>query len=192
MVQQFRRHGAFVFESERATVDRVTSHYNCYSGIFLGLSNRNDVTGSVSVRNGIASGNSPCGGNCVSSSNDNRIRGNQYHGNGAAAPPNDFGVGLVGTSTGNVIDENSIGGNINGVFIAASAVGNRIVRNIIAGNPPVQLSFGSGVPIGADIRDFSPANANTFRDNHCITYLGMTTPPPCPSFPRSRRGRDFD
>jgi hypothetical protein len=192
MVQQFRRHGIFVVQSERATIEHVTSHYNCFSGILLALSHRNDITDNVSVRNAIASGDAPCGGNCIVNSNHNRIRRNSYHGNGSSLPANDFGVGLVGTSTGNEIQDNNLGGNINGVFIVSTAVGNRIVRNIIAGNPPVQLSSGSGPPLGADIRDFSPPNANTFRENHCVTYLGATMPAPCPSFARSRRGRDID
>jgi Periplasmic copper-binding protein (NosD) len=197
MVQRFRRHGIFVVESERVKVERVTSHFNCFSGIFLGLANDNDISENVSVRNGAASGIFPCGGNCISSSNDNRIRRNHYYGNGSVASgaplgtPNDFGVGLVGTSRDNIIEDNSIGGNINGVLIVPTAVANLIRRNVIAGNPPVQLSVTSGPEVGVDIRDASPANANTFDRNHCITYEGASTEartgrPPCPNFPRSR------
>jgi nitrous oxidase accessory protein NosD len=191
MVQAFRRHGIFVVLSDRATVEHATLHYNCFSGIFLGFAHNNDITDNISVRNGIASGPAPCGGNCVSSSNGNRIRWNQYHGNGSVAPgaptatPNDFGVGLVGTSRNNIIEDNSIGGNINGILIVPAAVQNLIRRNVIAGNPPVQVSFAGGSPVGVDIRDASAAGANTFTENHCITYEGATTPPPCPSFPRS-------
>src|SRR5688572_23785494 len=43
MVQTFRRHGIFVFETEKAFVEQVTAHYNCFSGILLGLSNDNDI-----------------------------------------------------------------------------------------------------------------------------------------------------
>jgi hypothetical protein len=193
MVQQFRRHGVFVFDSEKVTVTDVTSHYNCFSGIFLGFAHNNDVSDNVSVRNGAGSGPFPCGGNCVSSSNGNRLRRNHYHGNGSVAvgpptgTPNDFGVGLVGTSTDNVIEDNNIGGNINGILIVPTAVGNLIRRNVIAGNPQVQLSVGAGTPVGADIRDASPAGSNTFERNHCITYEGMTAPPPCPNFSRTRQ-----
>jgi hypothetical protein len=195
MVQKFRRHGIFVFESEKASVEHVTSHYNCFSGIFLGLANHNDVKENVSVRNGIASGAAPCGGNCVSNSNHNRIRRNHYHGNGSVATgaptgtPNDFGVGLVGNSSNNIIEDNSIGGNINGILIAPTAVRNVIRHNVIAGNPPVQVSFTHGTPVGADIRDASAAGANTFRENWCITYEGATFPRPCPNFPRFRGDR---
>lgn len=195
MVQMFRRHGVFMFDSERSVIQEVTSHYNCFSGLFLGFAHNNDVIDNVSVRNGSASGGAPCGGNCVSFSNGNRIRWNEYHGNGSVASgpprgtPNDFGVGLVGTSRNNVIEDNSIGGNINGILIVPAAVGNLIARNVIAGNPPVQVSVTAGSPVGADIRDASAANANTFVENHCITYEGATTPAPCPNFPRKRGHR---
>ena len=194
MVQQFRRHGLFVYFTEGAIVEAVTSNYNCYSGIFLGVSHDNLVSENVSVRNGSASGAAPCGGNCITNSNDNHVRRNQFYGNGSIAlgppqvptTPNDFGVGLVGTSSGNVIEENSIGGNINGVLLYPLTARNLIRRNIIAGNPPVQLSATSGTPVGVDIRDASPPGANTFEENHCITYEGTTLPAPCPRFTRSR------
>jgi hypothetical protein len=197
MVQKFRRHGIFLTLTDNAVVEKVTSHYNCYSGIFMGASHENYISENVSVRNGSASAGAPCGGNCISSSNANHIRRNHFHGNGSvAAPtaqgdpfvgiPNDFGVGLVGTSSRNVIEENSIGGNINGILLFPATVGNLIRHNLIAGNPPVQVSVTAGTPVGVDIRDASMAGANTFEDNHCITYEGVTTPPPCPNFPRSR------
>jgi parallel beta-helix repeat protein len=198
MVQQFRRHGIFVVQSERSAVEHVTSHWNCFSGILMALSHRNDITDNVSVRNAVASGGSPCGGNCIVNSNHNRIRRNNYHGNGSIAPgdptatPNDFGVGLVGSSSNNVIEDNNIGGNINGILLFPATAGNLIRRNIIAGNPPVQVSATAGSPIGVDIRDASAAGANTFRDNHCITYEGAKDPPPCPNFRKSRRGGDID
>ena len=192
MVQTFRRHGIFVFDTEDAIVENVTSHYNCFSGIFLGLADDNYISENVSVRNGSASAAAPCGGNCVSNSNGNRIRRNHFHGNGSVAPgaplanPNDFGVGLVGTSRDNIIEENSIGGNINGILLFPLTTGNLIRRNIIAGNPPVQVSVTAGTPVGVDIRDASAAGANTFAENHCITYEGASTPRPCPNFPKAR------
>ena len=192
MVQTFRRHGIFMFGTDDAIVEHVTSHYNCYSGIFLGLSNDNDLSENVSVRNGSASGGAPCGGNCITNSNGNRVRRNHFHGNGSVAPgmplgtPNDFGVGLVGTSRDNVIEQNSIGGNINGILLYPLTVGNVIRHNLIAGNPPVQVAVTAGTPVGADIRDASRAGANSFVENHCITYEGATVPAPCPNFPKDR------
>lgn len=191
MIQKFRRHGIFLFESAGARVERVTSHYNCFSGILLNASHGNDIVENVSVRNSSASGPAPCGGNCLVSSNDNRIWRNHFYGNGSVAPgapggANDFGVGLVGTSSGNVVEDNAVGGNINGLLVFPTATGNLIRRNLFAGNPPVQVSATAGSPVGVDIRNTSPAGANTFRDNHCITSEGAITPDPCPNFPRSR------
>ena len=95
---------------------------------------------------------------------------------------NNFGVGLVGISKDNLIEKNTIGGNLNGVFIASTTLGGNVFRrNVIAGNPPVQVSdeFPS---IGADIQDLSnPAlGANIFEDNRCLTYSGAG-PSPCPN-----------
>jgi len=95
---------------------------------------------------------------------------------------NNFGVGLVGISQDNLIEKNTIGGNLNGVFIASTTLGGNVFRrNIIAGNPPVQVSneFPS---IGADIQDLSnlALGANIFEDNHCLTYSGAG-PSPCPN-----------
>jgi hypothetical protein len=114
---------------------------------------------------------------------------NIYSGNGSAhstfssgSTSNNFGVGLVGTSKDNLIEKNKIGGNLNGVLIMASTQGGNIIRrNIIAGNPPVQVSSEFGVAIGADIQDLSTPGANTFEDNSCLTYAGSAQPAPCPS-----------
>jgi parallel beta-helix repeat protein len=105
----------------------------------------------------------------------------------AAAPTvasnNDFGVGLIGTSSGNLIEQNSITGNTNGILIQTGASGNTIRQNIAAGNPPSQVSRTYG-PIGFDIKDEAATNGarNTFENNWCITYAGPG-PSPCPSFP---------
>lgn len=206
MVQQFRRHGLFVSQTDDGVVEHVTSHYNCFSGILLAQSHENYISENVSVRNSSASGPAPCGGNCLVSSNGNRVRRNHFNGNGSVAPgaplgtPNDFGVGMTGTSSNNIIEENSIGGNINGVLLFQDTRGNLIRNNLIAGNPPVQVAVTAGTPIGADIRDASPAGANIFRDNHCITYEGVSFESgsgtrsrndgaagrPCPNFPAAR------
>jgi parallel beta-helix repeat protein len=120
---------------------------------------------------------------------------NIYNGNGSASSTdpsgnsNNFGVGLEGTSNGNLIEGNKIGGNLNGVYIDPSGdVGNVIRRNIIAGNPPAQVSASFGASIGADIQDQSAPGTNTFEDNRCLTYAGFMAPAPCPSF--SKPGDD--
>lgn len=141
----------------------------------------------VAVRNASNSGPSACGGNCLVNSHNNRIRRNQFSGNGSVGPPsNDFGVGLIGTSSGNVIEHNSIGGNINGVLIQPNAAGNLIRRNVIVGNPPGQISRVSGPLVGFDIRDDSTVPGSGVRNrierNWCLTY-GGPGPAPCPNLP---------
>ncbi len=200
IVQKFSRHGISLFGNitqstgTGITVSRVTINQNCYSGIFMGGVSNSDIIDNVSVRNSNASEFRPCGGNCITNSNNNRILRNVFNGNGSVygtAGNNDFGAGLVGTSTGNLLQENAIGGNTQGVFIDPGAVGNIIRRNIIAGNPPIQVSalFDHPLPIGPvgfDIRNLSPAGANVFDNNLCMTYSGASNtsnPAPCQNVP---------
>jgi hypothetical protein len=194
VVQKMRRHGIGLFSPapapgqpvdflERARIKGVTVHQNCFSGVWLVRVAKSLIDGIVSARNSAASENFPCGGTCVTNSNDNRIRRSEFFGNGSIVaanhplcpmnPPgaNDFGIGLVGTSSGNVIEENGFGGNINGVLVCAGARGNLIQNNVIAGNPPIQVEVTSGL-VGADVRDESPAGTNTFEQNLCLTYKG--------------------
>jgi parallel beta helix pectate lyase-like protein len=202
LVQRMRRHGIALLGTATDPVDssvvkKLVSHQNCFSGIFMGFVNNTLVEEVVSARNSANSEGRPCGGVCVTNSNNNRVRRSEFAGNGTiflgpppAAVPNDFGVGLVGSSSGNVIEENGIGGNINGLALfplsaAATPTGNLIRKNVIVGNPPMEVSADNpGInPVGADIRDFSAAGSNTFEDNLCITYTGAS-PNPCLDLPR--------
>jgi hypothetical protein len=116
---------------------------------------------------------------------------NTFYGNGSAtskssasAPnSNNFGLGLLGVSQHNLVENNKIGGNINGVYLGAGGqvTGNIIRHNIIVGNPPVQVTTTFGASIGADIQDFSAPGTNTFEDNRCLTYAGSMESAPCPS-----------
>jgi len=124
---------------------------------------------------------------------------NVYSGNGAVpstfssgATYNNFGVGLVGTSKDNLIEKNKIGGNLNGVLIMASTEGGNVIRrNLIAGNPPVQVSNEFGASVGADIQDRSTPGANTFEDNRCLTYMGSAEPAPCPTISKPDNDEDM-
>ena len=123
---------------------------------------------------------------------------NVYSGNGSAlstlptGASNNFGVGLVGTSKDNLIEKNKIGGNLNGVLIAAPTQGGNVIRrNIIVGNPPVQVSKEFGASIGADIQDLSAPGTNTFDDNRCLTYVGAG-PSPCPNVGKPQSGEDTE
>jgi hypothetical protein len=202
MVQKFRRHGVFILGfpgiSTKAIVKNITSHHNCFSGLMANTMTDSVIEGIVSIRNAVNSGAAPCGGNCIVISNNNVVRKSQFSGNGSVGPTatftaatatvasnNDFGVGLIATSTGNLIENNSIGGNANGVLIQAGAAGNVIRSNVIAGNSPSQVTRDYG-PIGFDIKDESTTNGarNTIQGNQCLTYFG-SGPSPCPNFPTS-------
>jgi parallel beta-helix repeat protein len=197
MVQKFRRHGIFIVGAAGAAthirVSGITSHHNCFSGIFTSLMSESVIDGNVSVRNAVNAGgttafNPPCGGNCLVNSHNNRIRKNTFAGNGSIGlGNNDFGVGLLFGSTGNRVEDNTIGGNTNGVLLHADAVRNVVRGNVIAGNPPAQVSRTFGASIGSDIKDESAVpgsgTRNTIESNWCITYLGPG-PAPCPNFPR--------
>ena len=190
MIQKFRRHGIFIVGQPdimtRATVSELTSHHNCFSGVFVNTMSSSRIEGIVSVRNSIQSGAAPCGGTCMINSHNNVIRRNFFAGNGSAANNNnDFGVGLIGNSSGNLIEDNSIGGNGNGVLLQANTSGNLIRLNVMAGNPPSQFSKDYGASIGADVKDEATTNGarNTFDRNWCVTYLGPG-PAPCTNMPR--------
>src|SRR5687768_2672681 len=198
MVQKFRRHGIFILGSTgmptKAKVQQVVSHHNCFSGIFLNMVSESVVEENASVRNASNSTTAPCGGSCIVNSHNNRIHRNHFAGNGSVSNGNnDFGVGLILSSSGNVIEDNSIGGNTNGILIQATAVNNVIRRNVIAGNPPSQVSRTFGAAIGFDVKVESvvPGSGarNTFQGNVCNTYFGPG-PAVCPNFPSSGSGGD--
>ena len=116
---------------------------------------------------------------------------NTFYGNGAAtskASPsapnsNNFGLGLLGVSQDNLVENNKMAGNINGVYLGGggNVTGNIIRGNVILGNPSAEAIREFGVSIGADIQDFSAPGTNTFVDNRCLTYAGGG-PSPCPNF----------
>jgi hypothetical protein len=126
------------------------------------------------------------------SSHNNRVRLNTFDGNGSVPrtnPPgpgfvsNNFGLGLIGTSSDNLVEQNRIGGNLNGIYLGSGIKGGNVFRrNIIVGNPPVEISSEFGASVGADIQDQSnPAlGTNIFEDNRCLTYAGPGASP-CPN-----------
>lgn len=188
LVEKFRRHGIALTGMMKGEVKKVTSHQNCFSGIWLSANVREILVEEVvSVRNASGSNAFPCGGLCITNSHNNRVRRSEFAGNGSLVPgtvgafgsvPNDFGVGLIGGSSGNIIEENGIGGNINGILVMPAAAGNLIRKNVITGNPPIQLG---SPPVGFDIRNASPRGANRFEENLCITSTGD---PPCSKLPQ--------
>jgi parallel beta-helix repeat protein len=108
---------------------------------------------------------------------NSRVRLNTSHGNGYSDPPDDFGIGLVGTASGNVIEENLVTGNTNGIYIAA-AVGKNVIRqNTVVGNPPIQVATTSPGARALDIVNLAPVTQSEFDRNRCITALNA----PCPA-----------
>jgi hypothetical protein len=188
MIQKFRRHGILIVGQlgirTRATVSDVTSHHNCFSGLLTNSMSDSVIANVVSVRNAVQSGAAACGGNCLVNSHNNVIRRNFFAGNGSPANNNnDFGTGLIAGSSFNLIEENSIGGNTNGLLLQADTHDNVIRLNVIAGNPPSQVSKDYGASIGADVKDeaTSAGERNRFDRNWCVTYIGPG-PAPCTNF----------
>jgi len=111
----------------------------------------------------------------------NRLRGNRLSGNGYAVQGNNFGIGLQGTGTNdNVVEHNTITGNTNGLFMTPTVQGNIIRRNLIVGNPPVQVDLDHASAKGVDIKNLAPSGANTFQGNKCLTSVNA----PCPAVKR--------
>jgi len=81
------------------------------------------------------------------------------------------------SDTGNVIEDNTVVGNTNGIFLAAGVQGNLFQRNLVTGNPGVQVSVDNPASGGLDIKDLSGPGANIYVANICQTSVNA----PCPS-----------
>jgi parallel beta-helix repeat protein len=82
------------------------------------------------------------------------------------------------TVTGNIIEENIVTGNSDGIILFAGAAGNLLRRNFVMGNPGVEASIDHpSATTGFDIRNLAAAGANEFIGNTCLTSLNG----PCPS-----------
>jgi len=88
----------------------------------------------------------------------------------------------------NVIEDNTVLGNTNGIVLLVPGVEGNIIRhNIVAGNPPVQLSVTFSGDDGADIKNLATPGANTIDDNFCLTEFPVNpVSPACPAV--GRRG----
>jgi parallel beta-helix repeat protein len=169
LVQDFRSVGVIVQnESTKVKVRHVTTSTNCICGILLfNKATDNDVEDNVALR--IGHRFSGCGGINAFTDN-NRVRRNVVSGNGyALETPGNFGINIRGI--GNLIEENVVVGNTNGIRVSAAAHDNVVRRNVITGNPPIQVSLSFPTSGGVDILDLSPATVgrNTFEDNLCLT-----------------------
>jgi parallel beta-helix repeat protein len=111
---------------------------------------------------------------------NSRVRLNGAHGNGYSEPADDFGIGLSGTASGNVVDENTVSGNTNGILIGAAARDNVVRDNIIVGNPGIQTANTRPAAQAVDILNLAPAGQTTFERNVCVTSVNA----PCPAVAR--------
>ena len=75
------------------------------------------------------------------------------------------------------MEDNTIVGNSNGIYLQPTAVTNIFRRNLVMGNPPIQVAVNDPASAGFDIRNLSPAGANTFQANVCLTSINA----PCPA-----------
>jgi parallel beta-helix repeat protein len=81
------------------------------------------------------------------------------------------------TATGNVIEENTSVGNSNGIYLPAGVQGNTVRRNVLLGNPPVQVAVDHAADTAFDIKNLATPGANVFDNNVCLTALNA----PCPA-----------
>ena len=81
-----------------------------------------------------------------------------------------FGIGLSAPGTNdNIIVDNIVLGNANGIVLVPGVQGNVVLRNLVMGNPPVQVSVGSPDTTGVDIRNLATPGANVLEGNICLT-----------------------
>jgi cytochrome c551/c552 len=68
-------------------------------------------------------------------------------------------------------------GNTNGIFVGTGVQGNIFRRNVVVGNPAIQVSVDHSSNNGYDIQSLATPGANAFEGNTCVTALNA----PCPS-----------
>lgn len=76
-----------------------------------------------------------------------------------------------------MVEENTIFGNTNGILLVQGVHGNVFRRNLVAGNPPVQISVATPATGGVDVKNLAADGANTFHANVCLTSINA----PCPA-----------
>jgi hypothetical protein len=185
IIKEFPRWGILLAKSTGDTVRLVTAAKNCWSGLQTSHVSDSKFEENIWASNAVNSSGAPCGGICLSNSQKNLIRKSKFNGNGRVEEgDNNFGIGLEGNCSGNIIENNEIGGNVSGVRVFPEAMNNIVRRNTIVANPPAQVRDTFPTANGRDIYDMAPPGMNTFEDNICLTYSGGQTPPPCPNVSR--------
>jgi parallel beta-helix repeat protein len=84
-----------------------------------------------------------------------------------------------------VIVDNIIVGNANGIVLVPGIRGNILLRNLVVGNPAVQVSVNNPTTTGVDIRNAATPGDNVVEGNVCLTAVNVA----CAVFgdPRGRR-----
>ena len=75
------------------------------------------------------------------------------------------------------MEDNTASGNSNGINVGTGVHGNVISRNLVVGNPAVQVSVDHSPNAGFDIQNMADTGANMFEGNICVTSVNA----PCPS-----------
>ena len=94
-------------------------------------------------------------------------------------PADDFGMGVIGAARGNVIDQNNVTGNTNGILVAAGTRETIVRENVVLGNPGIQVGNLRPDAQSVDILNLSPSGQTQFGRNTCITAVNA----PCPAVP---------
>ena len=76
----------------------------------------------------------------------------------------------------NYIDENTISGNTNGLYITAGAVNTVVRNNVIVGNPAIQVGNAQPEARALDIVNLAAPGETKFERNVCLTAVNA----PCP------------
>lgn len=67
--------------------------------------------------------------------------------------------------------DNVIVGNTIGIRITPGTRGNVVLKNLVIGNPPVQVSVNRPTPTEVDILNLAPAGDNIVEGNVCLTSV---------------------
>ena len=83
---------------------------------------------------------------------------------------------MIDGGNNNYIDENTISGNTNGLYITAGARNTRVRNNVIVGNPAIQVGNAQPDARALDILNLAAPGETTFEHNVCLTAVNA----PCP------------
>lgn len=83
---------------------------------------------------------------------------------------------MIGTATGNVIEQNLVSGNTNGILLGSGARETLVRANTVVGNPAIQVGSTRPNVQAVDILNLAPTGQTTFERNVCVTSVNA----PCP------------